>query len=72
MKSLVVERPGVLTLAERPLAEPGPGEVRIRVERAGICGSDVHIFHGRNPPATPIPSPIRSATTRPPSLSPSP
>lgn len=49
MKSLVVERPGVLTLAERPLAEPGPGEVRIRVERAGICGSDVHIFHGRNP-----------------------
>lgn len=27
---------------------PGPGEVAIRVQRAGICGSDIHYFsHGR-------------------------
>jgi 2-desacetyl-2-hydroxyethyl bacteriochlorophyllide A dehydrogenase len=25
---------------------PGPGEVRIRVEYCGICGTDLHLFHG--------------------------
>lgn len=49
MQSLVVERPGVLTLENRSLPTPQQGEVRIHVERAGICGSDVHIFHGSNP-----------------------
>ena len=27
----------------------GAGEVRVRVRYAGICGSDLHIFHGKNP-----------------------
>lgn len=49
MKSLVVEKPGILSLLDCALPEPGPGEIRVRVERAGICGSDVHIFHGSNP-----------------------
>jgi L-gulonate 5-dehydrogenase len=29
--------------------QPGMGEVLLRTERAGICGSDLHIFHGSNP-----------------------
>ncbi|HLZ05295.1 MAG TPA: Zn-dependent oxidoreductase [Bradyrhizobium sp.] len=49
MRSLVVERPGSLSIEKRPLPEPAPGEVRVRVERAGICGSDIHILHGSNP-----------------------
>ena len=28
---------------------PVAGEVRVRVRYAGICGSDVHILHGKNP-----------------------
>lgn len=31
------------------MPEPQPGDVRIRVESAGICGSDVHIYRGHNP-----------------------
>ncbi|WP_171133454.1 MULTISPECIES: zinc-binding dehydrogenase [unclassified Ruegeria] len=27
-------------------AEPGPNEVRIRVAYCGICGTDMHVFHG--------------------------
>lgn len=35
-------------LVSGPAAEvlPGPGEVRIRVAYAGICGTDLHIYHG--------------------------
>jgi len=29
-----------------PIPEPGPGEVRLKVEAAGICLSDVHIIDG--------------------------
>ena len=25
---------------------PGPGEVLIRVTACGVCGADVHIYHG--------------------------
>lgn len=32
-----------LELTEVDAPEPGPGEVRIRVRRAGICGTDLHI-----------------------------
>jgi propanol-preferring alcohol dehydrogenase len=39
----VMELPGVdqaLRLSERPIPRPGPGEVRLRVEACGVCGSD--------------------------------
>ncbi len=35
-----------LELREVPTPEPGPGEVRIKVEYATICGTDVHIVAG--------------------------
>ncbi|MEO9326844.1 zinc-binding dehydrogenase [Gordonia aurantiaca] len=38
----VVCRAGELTVEEVPTPEPGPGQVLIRVLRAGICGSDLH------------------------------
>lgn len=49
MKSVVIERPGLLQLQERPLLTPSTGEVRVKVRFASICGSDVHIWHGHNP-----------------------
>jgi len=33
-----------LTLAERPVPEPGPGEILVRVEAASICGTDLHVW----------------------------
>jgi L-gulonate 5-dehydrogenase len=49
MLSVVVDQPNSLAVREMPLPEPAPGEVRVRVRYAGICGSDLHIFHGQNP-----------------------
>jgi threonine dehydrogenase-like Zn-dependent dehydrogenase len=37
---------GELEVLERPEPVPGPKQVRIRVLRCGICGSDLHARHG--------------------------
>lgn len=45
MRALVKERPGKgLTLKEVPTPRPGPGDVLIRVQRVGLCGTDAHIY----------------------------
>ncbi len=48
MRALVKESlgPGHVKLREVPAPAAGPGQVLIRVEAAGICGSDLHILHG--------------------------
>ena len=35
-----------ITVEEREPAELGPGEVRLAVAYVGICGTDLHVFHG--------------------------
>ena len=35
-----------LRRVERPLPEPGPNEVRVRVEACGVCGSDLFLQKG--------------------------
>lgn len=49
MLSIIVDNPHSMALRKRPVPHPAPGEVRLRVRYAGICGSDLHIFHGKNP-----------------------
>ncbi|MDM7991457.1 NAD(P)-dependent alcohol dehydrogenase [Arthrobacter sp. zg-Y877] len=42
------DTPNLLSVDERPLPQPGPDEVLVRVAAVGVCGSDVHYFrHGR-------------------------
>jgi L-iditol 2-dehydrogenase len=36
--------PREFRLAQQDLADPGPGEVRVRVDAVGICGSDLHSY----------------------------
>jgi 2-desacetyl-2-hydroxyethyl bacteriochlorophyllide A dehydrogenase len=40
---------GGVRVVEVPTPVPGPGEVLVRMEVAGICGSDTHALHGRHP-----------------------
>jgi len=47
MRAMVLERsPGVLTLAERPRPEPGPGQLLIKVSACGVCRTDLHVVDG--------------------------
>ena len=41
--------PGTLRLVERPIPEPGAGQVRIRVEACGICHTDSLTIEGQWP-----------------------
>jgi 2-desacetyl-2-hydroxyethyl bacteriochlorophyllide A dehydrogenase len=50
MKTLILETPGNLVARETPHPGlPGPGEALVRVHRVGVCGTDIHAFHGRQP-----------------------
>jgi alcohol dehydrogenase, propanol-preferring len=48
-KAVEVSAPGVLRVVERPVSEPGAGQVRIRVEACGICHTDAATVMGAYP-----------------------
>ena len=55
MRQAIMISPGVIEHREIP--EPGElkeNEVLLRIKRIGVCGSDIHVFHGKHP-ATPYP-----------------
>ena len=47
MKALVKYQKGKGNMEIRDISEPNPGphQVKIEVQAAGICGSDLHIYH---------------------------
>ena len=49
MKTLKIHGAEQMSIEEVDLPDPGEGEVRVRMQYGGICGSDLHYyFHGRN------------------------
>ena len=50
MKAAQISKPGGdWELVERDIPEPGPGQVRVKVEACGICHSDVFVKEGHWP-----------------------
>jgi propanol-preferring alcohol dehydrogenase len=43
-----------LILADRPVPQPGPGEVLLRIAACGVCHTDLHIVEGELPPHRPV------------------
>ena len=55
MKAAVMYRPSEpLAVEELELQKPGPGEVRVKIEAAGVCHSDFHYVNSDLPCKTPI------------------
>jgi threonine dehydrogenase-like Zn-dependent dehydrogenase len=48
MKALVYTDTLKMEYREEPDPNPRPGEAMIRIEAVGICGSDMHAYHGRD------------------------
>lgn len=46
MKAVVYRGARHLGVEERDPEQPGPGQLRIAVAYTGICGTDLHIYHG--------------------------
>jgi len=49
MLTVLCETPGKLVAEQRPRPLRQPGEVLLRVRRVGVCGTDLHIFTGKQP-----------------------
>lgn len=49
MKQAVMTAPRIIEIHEIEAPKPGPGEVLLKVQRIGVCGSDIHVYHGRHP-----------------------
>jgi alcohol dehydrogenase len=48
MRAVTFQAPGEVRVDERPEPElSSPDEAIVRIEASGICGSDLHIYHGR-------------------------
>jgi threonine dehydrogenase-like Zn-dependent dehydrogenase len=47
MRAAVIAAPRTLELREAPLPEPGPGQVRLRLEGCGVCASNIPVWEGR-------------------------
>ena len=52
MKAIEITEPGKIVLAEREKPTPEAGEVLLKVNRIGYCGSDLGAFKGLNPLVT--------------------
>lgn len=49
MRQAVMTAPGEIEFRDVDVPVPGEGQVQIRVQRIGVCGSDIHVFHGKHP-----------------------
>lgn len=45
----VMTAPGKIEFRTLPVPEPKAGEVLIKMMRIGVCGSDIHVYHGKHP-----------------------
>ncbi len=56
MKAAVVPDPGApLEIRDVPIPTPGPGQVLVRIETAGLCHTDIHAARGEWPVEPKIP-----------------
>jgi L-iditol 2-dehydrogenase len=44
-----MNRPGDITFQDVPVPAVGPRQIKVAMKRIGVCGSDIHVFHGKHP-----------------------
>jgi L-iditol 2-dehydrogenase len=49
MKQAIMIEPGTIEFREVPVPEIKTNQVLVAIKRIGVCGSDIHVFHGLHP-----------------------
>ena len=49
MKAIQITAPNIVGMADVNMPQVGPGEVMVKIQYVGFCGSDLNTFLGRNP-----------------------
>ncbi|PKL28377.1 MAG: alcohol dehydrogenase [Spirochaetae bacterium HGW-Spirochaetae-2] len=49
MRQAVMTAPGVIELREVPVPEAQKDTVVVEIAYIGVCGSDIHVYHGKHP-----------------------
>lgn len=49
MKQAIMTTPGKIEFDEIEEPKPSNGEVLLKIRKIGVCGSDVHVWHGKHP-----------------------
>lgn len=49
MLQAVMTAPGNIEFRDVPLPETADGQVLVKIMTIGICGSDIHVYHGKHP-----------------------
>ncbi len=49
MRRQIVTSPGIIEFSEEPIPKIADDEVLVKIIRIGICGSDIHVYHGKHP-----------------------
>lgn len=49
MKQAVMTSPGQIEFRQAERPAPPPGYVLMQTRRIGVCGSDIHVYHGQHP-----------------------
>ncbi|MDP9987427.1 D-arabinitol dehydrogenase (NADP+) [Arthrobacter oryzae] len=54
MSAVVYDKPENFSVQQIAVPAPGPGQVRVRLRRSGVCGTDIHLHHGEFSPKYPL------------------
>jgi len=49
MKQALMTAPGRIEFRDVPMPALAPGQVLVRMKKIGVCGSDIHVYHGKHP-----------------------
>lgn len=49
MLQQVMTAPGKIIFQETAIPKPGEDQVLVKIKKIGICGSDIHVYHGTHP-----------------------
>ena len=49
MLQQIMTEPGEIIFKEVPVPQLEDGQVMVKIRNIGICGSDIHVYHGKHP-----------------------